>query len=97
MHVQIHVKAEHIEAFKAATIANASASAREPGVLRFDFVQQTDDPQRFVLVEIYRDAADHAAHRETAHYKTWRDTVADMMASPRTAAKYNRIFPPAEK
>jgi len=93
LHVFIHVKPECVDAFKAATLANASASLREPGVARFDVNQQADDPTRFVLVEVYRSPAGHAAHRETAHYAAWRDAVAPMMAEPRTATKFVNLFP----
>lgn len=93
VHVHVHVKPEHVEAFKAATLANARASLQEPGIAHFDFCQQTDDPTRFVLVEAYRTAAAPAAHKETAHYATWRDTVAPMMAEPRNSAKFTNLFP----
>jgi len=93
VHVHVRVKPECVEAFKAATLANASASVREPGIARFDVVQQADDPTRFVLVEAYRTAAAPAAHKETAHYAAWRDTVAPMMAEPRTSVKYGNAFP----
>lgn len=93
VHVQVRVKPESIEAFKAATLANARASVQEPGIARFDVVQQADDPTRFVLVEAYRDSAAPAAHKETAHYATWRDTVAPMMAEPRSSVKYANVFP----
>lgn len=93
VHVHVHVKFEHVAAFKAATLANAQASVREPGIARFDFVQQADDPTRFVLIEVYRTPAAPGAHKETAHYATWRDTVAPMMASPRTSAKFANVFP----
>jgi quinol monooxygenase YgiN len=93
VHVQIKVKPDSLEAFKTATLANARASVQEPGVVRFDVVQQKDDPTRFVLVEVYRDAAANLAHKETAHYPVWRDTVADMMAEPRTRVEFNNIFP----
>lgn len=93
VHVQVRVKPEAIEAFKAATLANARASVKEPGIARFDVVQQADDPTRFVLVEAYRNAAAPAAHKETAHYATWRDTVAPMMAEPRSSVKYANVFP----
>lgn len=96
VHVHVHVKPEYIEAFKAASIANASASVREPGIARFDVVQQNDDPTRFVLVEVYRRADAPAAHKETPHYATWRDTVAPMMASPRTSTKFANVFPTEE-
>jgi quinol monooxygenase YgiN len=91
LHVQIHVKPEHQEAFRAATLANAAASRREPGVVRFDFCRLVDDPDRWVLWEVYRDAAAHAAHRETPHYAAWRDTVAPMMASPRVGTKLAEV------
>ncbi len=93
VHVHIHVKPESVEAFRQATLANASNSVQEPGIARFDVIQQTDDPTRFVLVEVYRTAAAPAAHKETAHYKTWRDAVAEMMAEPRTSVKYANVFP----
>ena len=93
VHVHAHVKPEHIAAFKAATIANAKASVGEPGIARFDVVQQADDPARFVLVEVYRHPSAPAAHKETGHYATWRDTVAPMMASPRTSTKFGSVFP----
>ncbi len=93
VHVFVHVKPDKIEAFKAATIENAKNSVKEPGIARFDFVQQNDDSSRFVLVEVYRTNDDPARHKETAHYQKWRDTVADMMAEPRTSVKYSNIFP----
>lgn len=92
-HVFVHVKEDQIEAFKAASIANARNSIKEPGVARFDVIQQQDDPTRFVLVEVYRTADDPAKHKETAHYAAWRDAVADMMAEPRTSIKYDNVFP----
>jgi len=93
VHVIVHVTADQVEAFKAATIENAQNSLQEPGVARFDVVQQLDDPTRFVLVEAYRTADDPARHKETAHYQKWRDTVADMMAEPRSAVKYGEVHP----
>ena len=93
VHVQIRVKPECLEAFKAATLVNARASVQEPGIVRFDVVQQADDPQRFALVEVYRDAAANIAHKETEHYAVWRDTVAGMMAEPRVGVKFNNLFP----
>jgi (4S)-4-hydroxy-5-phosphonooxypentane-2,3-dione isomerase len=93
VHVHVQIKPEHIEAFKQATLANARASRKEPGVARFDVVQQQDDPTRFVFVEVYRDAAAAAAHKETAHYPVWRDAVAPMMAEPRFSLKFNNVFP----
>jgi quinol monooxygenase YgiN len=92
-HVHVNVKPECIDAFLVATIANASKSVEEPGIARFDVIQQQDDPARFILVEVYRDAAAAAAHKDTAHYATWRDTVAGMMAEPRHAVKFINVFP----
>ena len=93
VHVNIRVKLEQLESFKQATLANARASVQEPGVARFDVVQQADDPTRFVLVEVYRNVEANAAHKETSHYATWRDTVAPMMAEPRSSVKLTNIFP----
>jgi len=93
VHVHVHVKPEHVAAFQAATLANARASLAEPGIARFDVLQQSDDPTRFVLVEAYRDAAAPAAHKATAHYAAWRDAVAPMMATPRTSVKFANLFP----
>ncbi len=92
VHVHVHVKPEQIAAFKTATIANARNSVQEPGVLRFEALQQTDDPARFTLIEIYKTPDDQLKHRDTAHYQKWRDTVADMMAEPRSAVKYGGVF-----
>jgi (4S)-4-hydroxy-5-phosphonooxypentane-2,3-dione isomerase len=94
VHVFVRVKPESIEAFREATIENARNSATEPGVARFDVLQQPDDPTRFVLVEAYRNAEAPARHKETAHYAIWRDTVASMMAEPRASVKYANVFPP---
>jgi autoinducer 2-degrading protein len=93
VHVNIRVKPEFLEPFKQATLANARASMQEPGVARFDVVQQSDDPTRFVLVEVYRDLQANAAHKETSHYAIWRDTVAPMMAEPRSSMKFANVFP----
>ena len=93
VHVFVHVKPDKIEAFKVATEENAHNSIIEPGIARFDVIQQQDDPTRFILVEIYRTAEDPGRHKETAHYKKWRDTVADMMAEPRTSIKYTNVYP----
>ncbi|MEQ2005512.1 MAG: antibiotic biosynthesis monooxygenase [Limisphaerales bacterium] len=95
VHVHVQVKPECVEAFKAATIANARASVQEPGIARFDVVQQADDPTRFVLVEAYRSADAPARHKETAHYAAWRDAVAPMMAVPRSSVKFGNVFPAA--
>ena len=94
VHVHVHVKPEHIEAFRQATLENARNSLQEPGIARFDVVQQVDDPTRFTLVEAYRTVEATAAHKATAHYAKWRDAVADMMAEPRTSVKYANVFPP---
>lgn len=96
VHVHVSVKPESIEAFRQATMENASASLNEPGVARFDVIQQMDDPAKFVLVEVYRSPEAAAAHKETAHYAKWRDTVAPMMAQPRTSVRYSNVFPPDE-
>ena len=93
VHIQVQVKPECVEAFKEATLANAQASMREPGVVRFDVAQQQDDPARFVFVEVYRNAAAAAAHKETKHYPVWRDVVAPMMAGPRHRVKFDNVFP----
>jgi len=94
VHVHVRVKPEFIDDFREATIENARNSAAEPGVARFDVMEQPDDPTRFVLVEVYRNADAPARHRETAHYAIWRDTVAPMMAEPRQKAEYRNVFPP---
>ena len=93
VHVFVHVKADQVEAFKAASLENARQSIREPGIARFDVLQQQDDATRFVLVEVYRTPDDPARHKETAHYQKWRDAVADIMAEPRSSIKYNNLFP----
>jgi autoinducer 2-degrading protein len=93
VHVFVHVKPDQIEAFKAATLKNARNSIQEPGIGRFDVIQQSDDKSRFVMVEVYRTPEDAGRHKETAHYKLWRDAVAGMMAEPRTSIKYMNVFP----
>lgn len=93
VHVSVHVKPDRIDDFKAATAANHRASLKEPGVLRFDVIQERERPDRFLLVEVYRTDEDPARHKETQHYLTWRETVAGMMASPRTSVKYQEILP----
>ena len=93
VHVHVRVKAEDVEAFRQASVENAQQSVQEPGIIRFDVVQQRDDGTRFVLVEIYRDDNAAAAHKETAHYKRWRDSVESMMAEPRKSTKYDNVFP----
>ncbi len=93
VHVHVHVKPEFVEQFRQASLMNARSSVQEPGIARFDVLQQADDPARFVLVEVYRDAGAPARHKETAHYAAWRDAVADMMAEPRWSVKYSNVFP----
>ncbi len=93
VHVHVHVKPEAVEAFKAASLQNASQSVLEPGVARFDVVQQADDPTRFVLVEAYRTSDAPAAHKATAHYAAWRDAVESLLAEPRYSLKYANVFP----
>lgn len=93
VHVHVNVVPDQVTAFLAATEANATASLEEPGVLRFDVVADLADPTHIVLVEVYRDDAGAAAHKETAHYAAWRDTVAPMMAVPRTSTKFSAVFP----
>ena len=91
--VQVHVKPEFVEQFRQASLENAHHSIAEPGVARFDLLQQLDDPTRFLLVEVYRAPEDADRHKQTAHYQAWRDTVAEMMAEPRASVKYANIFP----
>lgn len=93
VHVQVRVKSDCIEKFKQASLVNARASLGEPGIARFDVVQQNDDPTRFVLVEVYRNADAPAQHKQTAHYAAWRDAVAPMMAEPRLSVKFSPVFP----
>ena len=92
VHVHVHVKPESVEDFRQATLENARCSIQEPDIARFDLVQQQDDPTRFVLIEVYRTVEAAAAHKTTAHYAKWRDTVAPMMAEPRHSVKYNAAF-----
>mgnify|MGYP003591776983 CR=1 FL=1 len=94
VHVHVHVKPEHVEAFRLATLDNARSSVQEPGIARFDVVQQAEDSTRFVLVEAYRTVEAIAAHKATAHYARWRDAVAEMMAEPRASSKFTNVFPP---
>jgi (4S)-4-hydroxy-5-phosphonooxypentane-2,3-dione isomerase len=93
VHVRVSVKSQFVEAFKQATIENASNSLKEAGIARFDVLQQEDDPTRFILVEVYKSIEASAAHKETAHYAKWRDTVAEMMAEARQGIKYTKIYP----
>jgi autoinducer 2-degrading protein len=91
--VYVHVKSQFLDAFKQATFENARESIKEPGVARFDVVQQEDDPTRFILIEVYKTSDAQAAHKATAHYETWRDTVAEMMGDARQGVKYQNLFP----
>lgn len=93
VHVFIHVKPDCVADFKAATLANVKNSLEEEGIARFDFIEQLDDPNRFVLVEVYRQPDDAAKHKETAHYSVWRETVEQMMAEPRKSIKFSNIAP----
>src|SRR5258707_13490408 len=97
VHVQVQVKPEYAAAFKEASMANAQASVKEPGIARFDVMQQQDDATRFVLVEAYRTPEAPAAHKETSHYQTWRDAVSHMIAEPRKSVKFNNLFPADEE
>jgi (4S)-4-hydroxy-5-phosphonooxypentane-2,3-dione isomerase len=89
--VHVRVLPDAVEKFKAATQANAAASRKEAGIAQFEMIQQADDPNRFVLIEVYRTPEAAAAHKETDHYKTWRDTVASMMAEARVGVKYGDV------
>jgi quinol monooxygenase YgiN len=91
VHVFVYVKSDDVEPFKTASLENAQNSRREPGVAQFDVLQQQDEPARFLLIEVYRTKEDAARHKETDHYKKWRDTVADMMAEPRYSIKYQKL------
>jgi autoinducer 2-degrading protein len=91
VHVHVHVKPESVDAFARATEHNARESRSEPGVLRFEVLQQDDDVTRFVLIEHYRSPEAAGAHKETPHYLAWRDAVAGMMAEPRQGVKYRAV------
>ena len=91
IHVHVQVKPDQIEAFNAASLTNAAQSIQEPGITCFDVLQDLSDPTRFLLIEIYKTPEDPAKHKDTAHYKSWRDTVENMMAEPRTSVKYRAV------
>jgi quinol monooxygenase YgiN len=93
IHVHVQVKPESVESFKKATLANARASLTEPGVVRFDVIQQQDDAGRFVLMEVYRDADAVVAHKKTPHYAVWLEEVTSMMAEPRRKVSFQNVFP----
>jgi autoinducer 2-degrading protein len=95
VHVDIRIKAGTAGEFIDATRRNAEASIREPGIARFDCIQDLEDEHHFTLVEVYDDAEAAAAHKETAHYLRWRNDVADLMAEPRTSVKFRQIVPQA--
>jgi (4S)-4-hydroxy-5-phosphonooxypentane-2,3-dione isomerase len=94
VHVHVRIRPGQVEEFLAATLANARASLAEPGVLRFDVIQDEAEPAHVVLVEVYRDTEASAAHKLTPHYATWRDAVAEMMAEPRASTRFSAVFPP---
>jgi len=93
VHVFVDVKPEYTHAFREATLANAKASVHEPGIARFDVLQDSNDPRKFLLVEVYRTKEDPASHKETAHYRRWKNTVNEMMSAPRTKKIYTNIYP----
>ena len=91
--ISIHVRPECIKGFAAATLENVRETLKERGVARFDLLRQADDPGRFLLVEVYRQAEDHARHKETPHYKRWAAAAEPLMAEPRTRTIYESVFP----
>jgi autoinducer 2-degrading protein len=91
--VEVLVKPECVDAFVMATRVNAAASLTEAGIARFDILRDAKQPNRFVLVEVYRNAQAPQLHKETAHYAKWRDTVADMMQVPRQSMRFENVFP----
>jgi autoinducer 2-degrading protein len=93
VHVFVHVKEDQVEPFRTATVENARNSCQEPGIARFDVIQQMDDPTHFVLIEVYRTPQDPERHKETVHYKAWRNKVEAMMAEPRKSFRYSNVFP----
>ena len=96
VHVHVQVLPERVAEFKEATVVNARRSQEEPGVARFDVLQQEDDPTYFVLAEAYHSLDAVSAHKETEHYRLWREAVEPMMAEPRLSVKYVNVFPHAE-
>jgi (4S)-4-hydroxy-5-phosphonooxypentane-2,3-dione isomerase len=97
VHVHVSVKPEAVEAFRLASLENSRKSLEEPGIARFDVLQEEDNPTHFVLVEAYRTPEAPAEHKTTEHYAKWRDTVADMMAEPRRNVRYSNIAPGDEE
>ena len=96
VHVDIAVLPDRVTDFLTASVTNATASLDEPGVLRFDVLRDEDDPAHVVFVEVYRDAEAASAHKQTPHYAAWRDTVADLMARPRTRLTFAPVVPTNE-
>lgn len=94
--VHVHIKPEVIDRFVEACRLNHEGSTAEPGNRRFDVLQDAADPGHFVLYEAYASEADARAHKETAHYHAWRETVADMMAQPRQGLPFVGLFPSGE-
>ncbi|MGL1892829.1 MAG: antibiotic biosynthesis monooxygenase [Spirochaetaceae bacterium] len=92
VNVKVYVKEENIQDFINASVENANGSNKEDGIIRFDIIQNIADPKQFMLVEVYKTLDAPALHKETEHYKKWRDTVADMMEKPRTNEKYSQIY-----
>lgn len=97
VHVHIRVKPEQVEEFKAASLANAEHSAEEPGVERFEVLQDRDDPTRFVLVEVFRTPEAPGRHKQTAHYAAWRDAAESMQAEPRHSIRLVPVDPAGRK
>jgi (4S)-4-hydroxy-5-phosphonooxypentane-2,3-dione isomerase len=97
VHVHVRVEPADLEAFLAETRRNAAASLEEPGVRRFDVLQDEGDAAHVVLNEVYVDRAAANEHKQTAHYARWRDAVAAMMAEPRTATRFAAVFPAEDR
>jgi (4S)-4-hydroxy-5-phosphonooxypentane-2,3-dione isomerase len=97
VHVFVHVKPGNVELFKEETIRNAQNSIKEPGIVRFDIIQQEDDFTQFLLIEMYKNAEAAKKHKETAHYARWRETAEPLLAEPRKSIKYINIFPDDSK
>jgi (4S)-4-hydroxy-5-phosphonooxypentane-2,3-dione isomerase len=93
LQVNVRVKPEQVEAFREATAANSKGSLTEPGIARFDVLQNEEDPTRFMLVEAYRHREAVAAHKETSHYLAWVEAVTPMMAEPRTRSWWTSVHP----
>ncbi len=96
VHVHVRVHANRVEDFKKATLENARSSVKEPGIARFDVVQQADDPTRFILIEVYHTPDDSARHKQSTHYRVWREAVESMMKEPRSSSRFTNVFPADE-